>query len=90
MRRVPSEIEFGQISVHVFRAYVMEDADNASLQEREVRFREVDMHIAAHILAAAMANRLMCRELAVETDIGPEGVGVDPRLSFEVLPDECL
>ena len=82
---VQAPSEFIDVTAKMFRAGVMVDADQATLENGEHAFDAVRGHAIADVFASGMIDGLMREEQAVQAFVGTVFVGVDGRSDFDVL-----
>jgi hypothetical protein len=73
---VVAELELGDIERHVFRADLVERADNAALEDRPETLNRVGVDRADDVLALAVVNDTM-REFFVERAIADKCIGAE-------------
>src|SRR3990170_2950484 len=76
---VEAKRELVDVAAQVLAAGVMVDAMHTTLEQRPHAFDAVGAHVAAHVFAAAVVNRLMAEEQAIKAVVGRRLVSVERR-----------
>jgi hypothetical protein len=87
---VQAERKFIDITVKMFRAGMVIDADQPTLKNRENAFHPIRGHVITNIFARAMVDRSVFKTRTFDADIRASFVGVQYRTGFNMLIDSGL
>jgi len=88
---VVAELELGDVAVQVLLAAVLIDALHAALEDGEVAFDRVRVDglvVAVHVLACAVMNEIMTREVSGKLGVLRRLIRHDVRLLGDVLTQD--
>lgn len=83
-----AEIELGHVAVEMLLGAMLVHALHAPLEDAEIAFDGVGVHVAATILTDAVAHELMLAEGADQIAVLARFIGVDGGLCDDVLAED--